>query len=516
MANFFKSNALEKSIFLYFFLIFLLCITIQPLRIHHDAAILLETGQLLWEGQMPYIDFIELDPPMIMYFNAIPAGIANLISLNPIPVLLIFVTIMTFWCAIALKNILIKANLNIKDQDAYSLSIALLIFSLWVYKNNDFGQRDYLFIITFIPYLSSRYVRNESGYLSKFNAITAGVLCGICASFKQYYILVLITPEIYYFFKKKSFNQIFSYETISLALVMLIYLLHFFFLPTLMTKTYFSRWAPLLIHNYDTYDATFSDIWHFHKYSIAFLIVLSVSSIIFIKFYKTEIKKFLPLLFFTFISCFSIYFIQHKGFSYQLIPAFGILAMMLGIAFIEIFAFFESITYFRKSIYFLICITLFVFIIFHIKPKKYLSPFEQTILKYSKKNDRILFITTSINVAYPIIVQLDRLPGSRYLSSFPIAFFVKKESGEKISSYKNWDQLPENQKQFIEELLSDVNKFHPKIIFIDNNLGCQGCPKNFIIYPYLEHLGFINQILKNYTKVSSVNGYVIFVLSNQG
>ena len=44
----------------------------------------LEMGRYLLEGRLPYVDYIELNPPLIHYISVIPVFLADLTGINPI------------------------------------------------------------------------------------------------------------------------------------------------------------------------------------------------------------------------------------------------------------------------------------------------------------------------------------------------------------------------------------------------------------------------------------------------
>ena len=52
-------------------------IALNPMRIKSDCALYLEMGRQLLEGKLPYVDFGEVNPPLIIYLNAIPAFVAG-------------------------------------------------------------------------------------------------------------------------------------------------------------------------------------------------------------------------------------------------------------------------------------------------------------------------------------------------------------------------------------------------------------------------------------------------------
>lgn len=483
------------------FVLLSICLTLfgyiflHPLEINHDVAILIQTGQLLLEGETPYVDFIELDPPMIMYVNAIPAFFSKLFSIHPILAFSILLGLLNVWLIWVVKQILETSRMDLKREEAYSIPIFFALFALWALKYGVWGQRDYLFTIAFIPYLLIRFVRNTQGFVSTALALIVGILMGIFTAFKQYYLLLLLAPELFYLIKNRSFR--FGCETFAVLSILILYGIHFFFLPSTMVKTYFGKWVPMLIHYYHAYDNSYTYLFENLKYFSVPATLIALLSLGFLKNYTTRVSKLIPLLVFTYFFAVSIFIIQHKGWLYHFVPALGIVSVILGILAIE-------------SIYWLgaFCrlflngtILLSCFWILLSQTQKEHSKTAEAILKYTQPNDRVLIISTSINDAYPALVQTNRRLGSRYTTSFPIAFFAKGGSQSE-------------EKEFIEDLLFDVYTLKPKLILINDTNYCQACPKGFNIYEHLKKFGFIDKIHKFYIRKENVNGFAVLILAN--
>ena len=52
--------------------------------LNHDDGIILHCGELLSRGWTPYVDFVELNPPMAYYVHAVPALLGRWLGL-PVP-----------------------------------------------------------------------------------------------------------------------------------------------------------------------------------------------------------------------------------------------------------------------------------------------------------------------------------------------------------------------------------------------------------------------------------------------
>jgi hypothetical protein len=276
-----------------------------------------------------------------------------------------------------------------------------------------------------------------------------------------------------------------------------------------MMTAYFEKWIPMLIKYYDVYDVSYINILSQLKFHLLFPLIISLTSLVFLKNYKTKTARMLPVLVFTFFAAVLIFFIQHKGWLYQLLPDLGIFSVILGILCGEALEWSGNVI--KKIIYPLTYLTFLFFLFIPFSRPQTLSPMKKIISTYTKDNDKILVISTDIFNSYPLLLQMNRQPGSRYLTSFPIAFFQKNAETQENFPYKDWEHLSKEEKEFLNELLNDVNDFHPSLIFIHNSNGCQACPENFNIYVYLQKSGFINQIQKEYSLQKGIKNFTVFL-----
>jgi hypothetical protein len=58
-----------------------------PQRINHDCALYLQQAEMLLDGAVPYCDFADTNPPLIMYLNVLPVALARTLGL---PVIVTF------------------------------------------------------------------------------------------------------------------------------------------------------------------------------------------------------------------------------------------------------------------------------------------------------------------------------------------------------------------------------------------------------------------------------------------
>ena len=81
-------------------------ILFNPLSTSVGSALYLQAGELLLEGQMPYVDFVDVNPPLIIYFSALWAGAAKLLGAHPIPIFSLGVWFLSVLSVLATREIL--------------------------------------------------------------------------------------------------------------------------------------------------------------------------------------------------------------------------------------------------------------------------------------------------------------------------------------------------------------------------------------------------------------------------
>ncbi|HMY02717.1 MAG TPA: hypothetical protein PKA48_05155, partial [Candidatus Obscuribacter sp.] len=58
--------------------------SMHPLSISADQSVYVQSGLLLLQGKVPYLDFFDFNPPLIVYLNVIPVLVARALAL-PLP-----------------------------------------------------------------------------------------------------------------------------------------------------------------------------------------------------------------------------------------------------------------------------------------------------------------------------------------------------------------------------------------------------------------------------------------------
>ena len=169
--------------------------------LNHDVSLLTYLGFDILEGSRLYVDTYELNPPGAHFLQAAILGISRVFSMSEILTHHLFVLLL----GVAGMAVLQAAFPRAEDDAAFALVLLayLLVIVRGHFANNvlpaapglpyDFGQREHLFSILFVPYLLWSVVgRRASRAILPYLA-----LLGYVAMFKPYWPVLVVGVEAY-------------------------------------------------------------------------------------------------------------------------------------------------------------------------------------------------------------------------------------------------------------------------------------------------------------------------------
>lgn len=501
--------------------LFVMCLTIifHPFYIHHDCAGILHTAEaILLDGKLPYVDIECVNPPLIYYLNTIPVMIAQFFSVNVISVFSLLVFSLIIWSTLTVRNLLSHPSRRFTQSQANVISLSLVICSFVIWRKHNFGQREHLFILMYLPFFVCRWVRWEGGIISSTKAITLGIIGAIGVCIKPHFVLISFVPELYWCLSKRSFRKIMQPEMLAFVMTGFAYALSLLFLPAEMKEAFFGVTLPFVLKGYHVYNTPIEALLlNDAVFVIPLLIITAIPFLIdnTVKSSSWSISR--PLAILT-IACFGGYLIQHKGWGYQAIPFFygSIFLLTVIVLQLKLFVFRNDNNpgelfrgYLTKC---QVClIVLILFLCWGLKIVKAgvvplpNNPITRLISQYSEEGDAIEFITTSQTPGYPTLLQMNRRRASRYGNHFPLPFIrvIKKE--DPVLAMKE-------EKRYLSNLAEDISASRPRLIFVANGPYNQGMPEGFNYLQYLIDSGFVDGAMKNYALLQKVTGFAVFRL----
>lgn len=500
------------------FLIVILAIFLRilhsPSCTHWDAAVAVQEAELILSGKLPYVDFLNVQPPLMYYFYAPAVLFAKALSI-PLPI-----ACPLFMGLLVLYSVLVSFAIGYESakQHDFDYQILLpvvygvLIFNLAVYFH--FGVKDHIFILTFIPYFLLRWLRRENQSFSRPFALLVGIMAAVGISLKTpCFLTISVALEIYWCLARgNTLKRLRDPEFLMCNLLVVLYpVLYISLCPDTVRTALLTRWIPFGLKGYEAYSQPLDQLLSFTAdvpgrcITSMFIIVLVCTIGLFI---RKKSSLVAPLIIWT-LAGFVIYLWQAKGWQYQTIPmAVGFFML----ANLELFLCAKWLVAHKSAITFrrpIAAFSLYSLMLFGITPllindsmstAPLTDELEGAITRYTHVGDPVLILSQWMRPAYPCLLQTDRKPASRYLWSFPLKMceFLKHNAK---NSYER-KKYAEMEKRIVGEIYEDIDKTHPRLIVIAP--GAINPPYPTSIWSYLETHGF-EKVLSDYAPLGIWN-----------
>jgi hypothetical protein len=484
----------------------------RPASVQHDVAMYLQAGQLLLHGQRPYVDFIDLNPPLIVYLSAVPAAVAMVLRTSVVPTALLMTA-----CAAALSLFFSRRTwVTTFEQSGrdpllaevaiLALASALFLSDAWElvdlpYPGNPapdprlsaiFGQREHLFIIGALPFLATRFRRYEGGQPGSPGAILAGAVASLVTCLKPPFVLLLLAPEVAFASSLRKIPVRRAPELLAFVVVAAAYLAHFALLPEAVSAAWFTRWLPFAIHGYGVFNETSYGPLILRSWpALASLAVAFGATIAGDPPGRRFIRSFALMA----GAAAVLYVLQKKGWTYHAYPArtcsIVVLACCLaatralgtkgdGDARFVLLLSRRRIGQILTALAGVAAIGCLVTLARIDTPRdvdrlRSRSQIMRTIESLTRPGDRVLVATTGVWDPYPALTLQNRTPGSRYLWLFPIPML--RAEGPAREDLEN---------EFVRDLAEDIRERRPKLLLLQTG-RCFGCSRTSVDAFFREH-----------------------------
>ncbi|MBN2031437.1 hypothetical protein JW824_14480 [bacterium] len=527
-----KFNHLLSGVVLLSLIWLIVLIFINPNPIHHDCAYFLQAGFMLSKGMTPYIDYIGMNPPLIDYLHLLPVFLHQLFNISLVLSFKILISCFMLIMFAILWQTLRNASFVSFNTTKYMLMLGYLITTFLILKVNNFvnnfGQREHLFILSFIPYLFLRYTRIEGHSLPSWISSIAGFFCGLIFLLKPHFLLIVFITEAWLIIRFRKLSHLWKPEIFSLIGLGILYGLYLlFFMPSAMQNAFFKRWLPFFVQHYDVYNVNgWSLILPFAVLPTIFILLTILILYIYVKKYIPKNTIYTEVWILSVGMAHAMMVIQQKGWAYHRYPFIALLNFAILILVLLLFEkWYKSKSRIQMIVSRLTILGIFCYLIFKIiqysigsfsQQYPWMPDYVKLIQKYSDKNERIVVLSTSMTPAYPTLVYAERLPGTRYVTSFPMAMFYEGVTQLPDGSFpyrqeKTW--TPE-ERQFLLELGTDIKKFKPKLVFVHASEHNQGTPWGFIIDDYIRQIGWLDEYFKEYQFLQMIDNFKVYIRQN--
>lgn len=500
----------QQGFLLLAFVLLAILYFLRPYGLNLNAAMYLQAAQLLLQGQKPYIDFIDLNPPLIFYINVVPAFINQFIGTSA-QIILIFKVLLLlaiFASTWSVYMILKEAKPSIRSL-TFPITLSFLLFCMFLIHNRVYGDREHLFVIALLPYIFLRFMRySEKPRYPLFWSALIGLFLGITACLKPHFLFNVVVLELallWFFHKRKPH---FSAEFNAALIFTALYVLHFFLLPQDIQNAFFNEIVPMVLNNYSSYHKSLAEILLMAPPLLFVTLIFCIYPFL-IKGASAQhiLLRVLALLGISFIAN---YLLQFKGWNYHLIPLYSFVfiavAVFIGTLKMETQSRAKRFLFATVGSFAILCAyqTYEAVRIFY-EPQR--SPYFRTsaaklyqdVAAHSQYGDPILIISAHNMYSYPLLLQMARTPGSRYLFHFPLSFFALDKNNPFSVLY-------------VQRLKDDIQNRTPKLIVIAEETPEKNfLPQGFKTKEYLAHAGVIDSEFQElYRELSADDSLTIY------
>ncbi len=492
---------------------------LHPLKICPDQAVYLQMASAILSGQVPYRDFFDFNPPLIMYLSVIPVVVAKLLPW-PVPLCFNFTVL-----GLTIFDTVLLSYLVVRNQTVFPLHQFLpVLFVFAAYGSSvvfDMGQREHLFVLLFLPYCfmraRSHFQAVAADHSPKWLRMLLGLMGGLALSLKPQFLLFGLALEAGLWLESKSLPWR-TVETKTLAAVMVVYILAVLCLPGEALAIYLQEAVPVyllgaswngrcLLHMLLSYEyfrepvclclstLLLSLVSRLGRYWAVFLLLSLVGFFHYLSGGQAWTYRLIPLQFFStvllayLLGCYVHFALKGHKLAFSL---FLQAAPVLPVASL-FFCTFRIISFYNESVgspgYDLSPLGYAM-----VNPRQDFDSAFFSMVSNSLPQEKVVSIGTAIRPGFPAQLQALRPPGSRYYYS---SLVMLKEARERHPRHARY-LLGLEAKQ-VAALGEDIRRQKPRLVYIQTE------PMASILAPY-----DFNKYLEDYEPAGYVEGSQVY------
>jgi len=467
--------------------------------LNHDTAWYLYVATGLLDGKELYRDFVEVNLPLAMWLTVPVSWAARLLGLDAVPVLYAAFLLLTGLALLAAWR-----YAGLIPQLAGGGRLALLVAAAAVLlfaPGGDFGQREQLIVLAILPWLLLRAAGAEGARAGFWERAAVGVVAGAGICVKPHGVLAPLAVELALRLRGRDWRPLFAAENLAAAGVAAIYVVA----VLVFAPAYFTAMVELGVKAY----------MPFYGGDAGFIAVGSLPGIAALVIAATMIgladgggNRDLPLaMLAAALGFLASYFVQNKGYSYQLLPAQTFAALAAAAAFAVIVPA-GRLPFARRL---LATVMAGIALAISYRPQTYVSQgagFELLIDKYRPQARSIFIATTNVYGGFPLVTRRGFVWASRFPAQWLAPYVGSKWQdgplpGDAIVAYA------------LEAAVGDLAQFRPDIVMVDVSRQ-----QTYVPGAYFDYVKFWSNdprfaaVWKDYELRGRQDGYEIYTLKD--
>lgn len=468
-------------------------------EINHDTGWYLYVAAGLLDGKSLYTDFVEVNPPLSMWLTVPPVVLARWTGLAPDRALYVQQFLLTA-ASLLLAARYLRAIPELQHA-ARLVLLCLLAFIMLFAPGPDFGQREHLMVLLFLPWLLLRVARASGFKPGKPEAALIGIAAAVAVCIKPHSAVAVLMVEALLLLRFRSLRLVFATEN----LVALAFCTAYLVTIWMWASEFLSVVLPLGVEAYVPYYGRPALLLVERSSRTVFIMVI-MGALLWL---SGSGQRLLPAVLLAAAAGFLVsYYLQAKGYFYHLLPAVAFAAFAASAAFASI------LTSRREApashlARMLPAFMMAVVLLLTWKPQIYFyagQPFEDAIDRHKPGARSVFIASTNVFQPFPMVVKRDLVWASR----FPVQWLVPYVSHH----WGGTGALPDDPivHMALQSAVSDLDTHRPDVVFIDRRSG-----QDYVKNGSFDFLAFYGEdprfagIWAGYVKQGETAGFEIYV-----
>lgn len=480
--------------------ILLFHVTTRVRGANHDVAMYLDLGTRMLHGEVPYVDFVELNPPLIYYLSMGVSGLASVLRLD------VHVTMNVLLLLLTLSIAFLQRWLTRGPSSALAGRL-LAVATVWCSLGFNWGQREHLFVLLCAPMIASRALDVRT---PRAAGLALGLLAAVGSCLKPFFLAIIVVGEV----ARSCHRRSVALDSMLAGWVLgsLFYAAHVLFWPPEMREAFFQVWVPFVSERYASgYDASWPILLRGSAIGLLLFAVAVLGAISFPSVRGRHVRTGpdpRPLAFMS-LAAMANYYLQGKGFSYHLLPALFLCTWCVAVT---VSVPIPSGQPARRFAFIVLWTTLAFFLSTRVLSARLLN--QQTLEggQLSAAFDVLhrspgsaLVVSSMVDASYPWLHRRGIAPVSRHPTAFAAALLP---SGD--PSALDWSVDRAVRDQLVADLQADLER-EPDLLIIETSTPCRFCAPGRSFTRFLEEAGLLSVIDDHWMPVAEAAGHTLYV-----
>ncbi|MEQ1704664.1 MAG: hypothetical protein ABL867_01665 [Rickettsiales bacterium] len=472
-----------------------------------DSSWLIYAAGRMADGQKPYVDFMETNPPLILWISLLPVLLGKILGLSPFTVFPLLVTLLNL-ASMWLVAKVMRGNNLLGAKPVFGAVLLYIAFGFFLLSPAVYGQRELLFITLVLPYLIKSLFAEREEKSTSVDLIII-LMAAIGFALKPFFLLLWGLNELHKAIQERNFLSIFALRNWLIGCVQLLYFAAIYYLA----PEYINTIIPAIISTYFAYET----LW----YSILKIIAIICGLALLLAWMASphsDFRKIIGRMVVWMFACAMLMVVQRKDWLNHLYPMVFMAGLVIVMVLLYLVAIWQEIGLLIGRTRFLaLCVGIATLLAgIYVDGKfwyfiyKHPSVIHTRLLaEIDKHADGKYVYSLAFNMqsAFPVIALSKGVFHGSFYQLWPMSgLIIREQEGKKT------EDIVSARKFFYDNLVHDFSSHPPELVWVDENVNLEKIadydiePENRDIIKVLSRDVRFFVLWQNYEKIGEIEG----------